>query len=382
MSLGIPSPRASVQQQSVNSLVSESRMPARKLKVAVAGLGRMGLRHAFNYLGATPRAELVAACDPNLEALEAARETLGEFDVALYSDFDEMLKHPGIEAVIVAGITTEHATQSIKAIEAGKHVMCEKPLSTSVEISQAVLDAAAKRPDVKVMCGFSRRFDASYRRAFAKTAKGDIGTPTIFRSQTCDKFRDDDYFVNYAKTSGGIFVDASVHDIDLALWFFGSDSVVKSVVGFGTVSRYPGLKQYDDVDNAIGVVEFYGGKIAYFYASRMMVAGQHDTTELIGTHGKLTINANPAIDLVEIHEPNGIRKEIAQTYWDRFQPAFVCESNEFTAACLDNGELPFELANAVKALKIGSALQESLRTGEKIFYDEQGNRIVKEKARL
>lgn len=367
---------------SIRSLLKPPMPQVRKLKVAVAGLGRMGLRHALNYLGATPRAELVAAFDPNLETLQTARERFGEFNVKLYTDFDEMLRHPGVEAVVVAGITTEHAAQSIKAIEAGKHVMCEKPLSTSVEVSQAVLDAAAKRPDVKVMCGFSRRFDVSYRTAFAKTAKGDIGRPTIFRSQTCDKFRDDDYFVNYSKTSGGIFVDASVHDIDLALWFFGPDSVVKSVVGFGTISRYPGLKQYDDVDNAVGVVEFYGGKIAYFYASRMMAAGQHDTTELIGTHGKLTINANPANDLVEMHEANGIRKEIAQTYWDRFQPAFVCESNEFTAACLDNGELPFELTNAVKALKIGSALQESVRTGEKIFYDEQGNRIIREKARL
>jgi myo-inositol 2-dehydrogenase / D-chiro-inositol 1-dehydrogenase len=355
----------------------------RKLKVAVSGLGRMGARHAINYLERTPRAELVAACDPDPKALAWAKERLEPFGVTLYTGFDEMLAHPGIEAVIVAGITTEHARQSIKAIQAGKHVMCEKPLSTDVAISQQVLDVAKKYPHLKVMTGFSRRFDSSYRNAFERFDSGEIGRAVIVRSQTCDKYRDDDYFVRYSKTAGSIFVDASVHDIDLALWFFGQDSIPKSVVAVGTNARYPGLKQYGDVDNGVGIVEFWGGKIAYFYASRIMATGQNDTTEIIGTHGKLSINANPAHNLVEIHEPSGIRREIGQTYWDRFEPAFITESNEFTEAVLDNKKLPFKLQGAVQALKIGSALQDSLRSGRKIFFDENGERIEEEvKAKL
>ena len=177
-------------------------------------------------------------------------------------------------------------------------------------------------------------------------------------------------------------VDASKHDIDLALWFFGQDSVVKSVTAVGTISRTPGLEESNDVDNGVGIVEFYGGKVAYFYSSRMMMPGQPDMNEIIGTHGKLSVNANPANDLVEMHEPSGIRREIAQTYYDRFEQAFVKESNEFTECVLDDKKLPFKLTGAVQAVVIGCALQESLLSGKKIDFDPMGNRIVEAKAKL
>ena len=79
-------------------------------------------------------------------------------------------------------------------------------------------------PRQKILCGFSRRFDASYRDAARRLEAGAIGRPTIFRSQTCDKLDPSGFFVAYAEFSGGIFVDCSIHDIDLALWDFGSDS--------------------------------------------------------------------------------------------------------------------------------------------------------------
>ncbi|KAK3675185.1 hypothetical protein LTR78_005119 [Recurvomyces mirabilis] len=355
----------------------------RKLKVAVSGLGRMGARHARHFLERTPRAELVAACDPDPKARAWAKQCLEPYGTVIYEDFDEMLRHPGLEAVVVSGITSEHAPQTSRAIEKDLHVLCEKPLSTDIATCQRVVDAAKQKPHLKVLCGFSRRFDASYRDAWNQIDAGDIGRATVIRSQTCDKYRDDDYFVQYAKHSGGIFVDANVHDIDLTLWYFGQDSIVKSVSAFGVVARYPGLKQYGDVDNGIAVVEFWGGRIAYYFSSRMMMAGQTDTTEVIGTHGKLMINASPANNLVEMHEPNGIRREIAQTYYDRFEQAFVTESNEFTAAVLDNTKLPFKLTGAVQAVKIGAAMTKSLRTGKKIDFDELGNEIEEvQKARL
>lgn len=354
----------------------------RKLQVGVSGLGRMGARHARHFLERTPRAELVAAFDPDEKALAWAKQALEPFGTKLYSDFEEFLKHPGLEAVVVAGITTEHAAQTIRAIGANKHVLCEKPLSTSIGICEEVLQVARTKPHLTVMCGFSRRFDASYRDAARRIEAGDIGRPAIIRSQTCDKHRDDDYFVQYAKFSGGIFVDANIHDIDLALWYFGQDSVVKSVTAVGINARLADLKKHNDVDNGIGVVEFYGGKIAYFYSSRMMAAGQTDTTEIIGTHGKIVVNGNPQQNLVELHESSGVRREVPQTYYDRFEQAFVTESNEFTECILDGKKPPFQLSGAITAVKIGDALRKSLHTGKKLEYNELGEEIVEEKARL
>lgn len=124
---------------------------------------------------------------------------------------------------------------------------------------------------------------------------------------------------------------------------------------------------------------FANDLIRYFYSSRIMAAGQHDMSELIGTEGKVTVNASPMTNLVEMHEASGIRREIPANYYGRFEQAFVTEANEFTEACLDNKKLPFKLTGAVQAVKIGCALQESLRSAEKIFFDETGRRVERSK---
>ena len=107
---------------------------APKLAIACAGLGRMGKRHALNFLNRTPRAQLVAASSPDEEEHEWARIHLAPFGVTLYKDYDEMLRHEGLQAVVIASATNVHAEQAIKAIDADKHVLCEKPLSTRADI--------------------------------------------------------------------------------------------------------------------------------------------------------------------------------------------------------------------------------------------------------
>ncbi|OOF94192.1 hypothetical protein ASPCADRAFT_397858 [Aspergillus carbonarius ITEM 5010] len=350
-------------------------MAPRTLQIACAGLGRMGKRHALNLLHRSPRSTLVAAFTPDPVEAEWAETNLVPYGVTIYSDYEALLAHPGLEAVLVSTITTVHAEQSIKAIEAGKHVLCEKPLSTDAAICQSVVDAATLHPNLKVMCGFSRRFDISYRDAYSKMRAGLIGTPSIIRSQTCDKIDPTGAFVNFAATSGGIFCDCSVHDIDLILWFFGAASKVKSVVASGTVSLHPELKAYGDADNAVGIIEFYGGRVAYLYCSRMMAAGQEDTTEIIGTEGKLVVNGQAQKNLVGIFDRTGSRRELPAHYYERFEGAFVDEVNEFAEACLDGQALPMEIQGAVEAVKIARALQDSLGSGEKVRFGEDGQRL-------
>ncbi|KAI0020507.1 putative oxidoreductase [Xylariomycetidae sp. FL0641] len=344
---------------------------------------RSGLRHARHFAHLTPRANLIAVSSPVQAELDAA---VKEFPgVRTYLDYSELLgKESTLQAVVVSSATTVHADQAIAAIKKGLHVLCEKPLSTNVEISQSVVDAyresQKKYPQQKVICGFSRRFDASYRDARRRVANGDIGRPSVFRSQTCDKLDPSGFFVAYAEFSGGIFVDCSIHDIDLALWFFGEDSKVKSVSAIGITAVQPDLRKHNDRDNAVAVLEFYGDRIAQLYCSRMMAAGQEDTTEIFGTAGKIAVNTQPAANLVNLYEASGIRREIPPDYYGRFREAFVTEANEFTACCLDDIPPPMALEGAVAAVRIGCALQESLITGKKIEFDEQGNR--REKASL
>jgi len=354
-------------------------MSGERLQVAVVGLGRMGMRHARHFATLTPKAQLVAVSSPVQAELDAAKQELGS--VRTYLDYDKMLEEEKtVQAVVIASATIVHADQAIKAIDKGLHVLCEKPLSTSPEISQTVVTAyktsRKKYPSQKVMCGFSRRFDASYRDAHQKMVNGDIGRPSVFRSQTCDKLDPSGFFVAYAEFSGGIFVDCSIHDIDLALWFFGEDSIVKSVSAVGITAVQPELRKHNDRDNALGIIEFYGGKIAQLFCSRMMAAGQEDCTEIFGTEGKIAVNTQPQLNLVNIFESTGIRREIPLDYYGRFREAFITEANEFTDCCLNNKPLPMKLDGAVTAVKIGCALQESLITGQKIEFDEIGRRFV------
>lgn len=368
-------------------------MAPQKLKIGAAGLGRMGKRHALNFLNRAPRAELVAAFTPDPAELEWAKANLEPYGVTLYSDYDKMIQHPGIMAVVIGTATSVHAEEAIKAMEKNLHVLCEKPLSTSLDVVSVpeyltfklslthrcqcrdVINSAKARPHLKVMCGFSRRFDSSYRDAYAKAEKGDIGRPTILRSQTCDKNDPSGFYVAYAAWSGGVFVDMAVHDIDLTLWFFGDNIVPKSVSAYGVTAVQPALKEYNDFDNAVGIVEFWGGQIAYYYCSRMMAHGQEDTTEVIGTEGKLSVNAHLAQNLVQYYHAGGITRDVPAHYYDRFEMAFVQEANEFAESCLDDKPLPLNLNNAVKAVEIGAALQEALVQGKQIRFDESGRRI-------
>jgi myo-inositol 2-dehydrogenase/D-chiro-inositol 1-dehydrogenase len=348
----------------------------------------MGARHANHFLHRTPKAELVAAFTPAENEIAWAKEHLEPWGVKIYTDFDEMLKHEGLEAVCVATVTTVHAQQTMKAIEAGKHVLCEKPISTELALCEQVLATAARNPHVKVMCGFSRRFDASYVNAYNMAVNGDIGRPTILRSQTCDKYDPSGFFVAYAEFSGGIFVDCNIHDIDLALWYFSAESKgkelprVKSVMAVGVTALEPDLAKHGDVDNGVGVAEFHDGQIAYFYSSRMNPPGQHDMTEIIGTTGKLSVNANPMTNLLEAHRSDGIHRDVPQNYYERFEQAFVEEARQFTDAVLENKEVPIDLTSSFEAVRIGVALQESLRSGKKIWFDREGNRVDDTKAKL
>jgi len=226
------------------------------------------------------------------------------------------------------------------------------------------------------MVGFCRRFDENYMQARKKVQAGEIGTPIVLRSQGCELLDKSGFFVQYAKVSGGIFVDTTIHDIDLTLSFFGEDIKPKALWATGIAAMHKELAEFNDADNAVGVVEFWGGKIAYYYHSRTTTHGYDNCTEIMGTAGKLSINLVPTMNRIQISDASGIRNEAMPSWSDRYEGAFVTELKDFTAAILDGTELPMKLTSAMTSLKIALALQESLVTGKKIEFDENGNKIT------
>ncbi|MGF6603168.1 myo-inositol 2-dehydrogenase/D-chiro-inositol 1-dehydrogenase [Paraburkholderia sp. GAS448] len=334
------------------------------VRVGVVGLGRLGKRHAQNLAWRVPGASLAAACSPLEDELEWARGALPA--PRLFRDYAALLDDRDVDAVWLVTPSALHAQQIVDALRAGKHVFCEKPLSLDVAECERVLEEAARYPHLRVTIGFMRRFDPSYRDAFERIEAGGIGRPFMVRSQTCDKNDPEGFFVRFAPTSGGIFLDCSVHDIDVARWLLGNPRATR-VFASGTIALHEGLREFGDVDNGVAICEFEGGQLAMFYASRTMAHGNDTGSEVIGTAGSLAIGRIPRLNRVEIADAGGVRTECTPTFFERFEDAFLCEAQAFVAAVQGGAQAGASLADALEATRIGSAMRASLASGQPVL---------------
>ena len=336
-------------------------MSAQVLNIGIVGLGRMGQRHAEQLALRTRGARLVAACSP-LESERAwAQRELGV--AAVYDDFAALLCNPQVQAVAIVTPTTLHAEQTIAALQAGKHVFVEKPLALDVATCERVQAVARQHPELVAMVGFVRRFDAHYQEAKAQIDAGRVGRPFLVRSQTCDMNDPDGFFVRFAPTSGGIFLDCSVHDIDVARWMLGNPKALRAFAT-GTIALHPGLAACGDVDNGLAIVEFEGGAKAQFYASRTLAHGHETSTEVIGTAGSVTVGAGAHRDRVQSRDAAGVHHRVLLDFVERFGEAFQREMVAFVAACQGHAPSPLTLSDATEATRIGVAITRSLKSGQ------------------
>ena len=329
----------------------------KKIKAGIVGLGRLGKEYAKNLSFKIKDVELVAACSLETEELEFADKELNV--PHLFQDYETMLKEVVLDTVFIISSTDMHATQMTQGLEAGCHVFCEKPLSITTEACAKVEAVAARYPDQLAVVGFVRRFDPSYRYAWNKVAEGAIGTPYLVRSQTIDKDTIADWQIKYVTKSGGIFHDFNIHDIDLARWFLQSE--IKTVWSVGGAYKYPAFKEAGDADHVMSTCVFENNTMAVINAGRTAMQGHDTYTEITGTHGSLRIGRPAAKNRVEIYDKHGIRKECVETFWDRFETAFLLMTQDFIS-CIREGRQPeLSLTDARQATQAAIAFTKSFK---------------------
>lgn len=331
----------------------------KKVKVGIAGLGRLGKVHAGNLAFKIPNAELTAACSIMPAELTYAQEELGVKEV--YSDYREMLAKADIDAVAIITTSGEHCWQIEAALDAGKHVFSDKPLGVNVEECKIAERAVERHPELVFFLGFMRRFDPSYAYAKKKIEEGAIGTPYMVKATGIDPEAMVDGAIKFAATSGGIFIDMAIHDIDLMRWFLGSDPV--EVYATGSTFKHPEFKAAGDDETGVAMYKCENGAVGFVHVGRTAPHGYHVETEIVGTEGSIRVSPVPAKNLCMLYNNQGVVQECVSGFPERFAESYRLEMEEFINSVQNNTKPEVTVYDGTKSTQIGFATTEAYRQG-------------------
>ncbi len=333
----------------------------RRLRLGVIGIGRIGSFHTRNLVRLIPEADVVAVCDIIIERAQAVADELGIRRVV--RDYHELLADREIEAVVIASNTDTHPRIIIDAARAGKQIFSEKPLALDLRSIDDALTAVSAT-GVKLQVGFNRRFDRSFRRVREAVASGQIGRPCILHITNRDPVRPT---LEYARTSGGMFLDMSIHDFDMARYQVGE---VEEVFAMGSVLVAPELADIGDVDTDVVTLRFSNGALGVIDNSREAVYGYDQRLEVFGSSGAVRAE-NEATDTVLWSNAAGVHSAKPPRFFiDRYPECYVTEFREFVDCVLNDRTPPVTGSDGRLAVVIGLAATKSLRENRPVRLNE------------
>lgn len=324
-----------------------------RLNVGVIGLGRLGRVYAADLAHRVPNARLVAVADNQADLAESFAKQYGV--PKWYKSHGDLLGDKDVAAVAVITSTSTHREVVIDAVNAGKAVFCEKPISISLPEAEEML-RAVQSAGAFLQMGFQRRFDAGYVAAKKKVDAGVIGTPVLLKSTSRDPFRPPIEFCD-PRVSGGLIADMGIHDFDVARMFMGN---VRSVYAVGGALAYPELKSVGDIDNAIINMVFESGTVGVVHLSRNAVFGYDIRAEIWGTKGSLQIGYFRETPILVMTEA-GITHDVVPHFMQRFERAYLAQIQDFVDNVLGGREPAITGADAVAALRISLAATKSFQ---------------------
>jgi len=302
----------------------------KKLKIGIIGAGRIGQLHAKNVLN-SDLYSLQVITDIKINHLLGTE--LEKRVPVITTDSESVLSNPDIDAVFICSSTDTHAYYIKKAAKAGKHIFCEKPISFSIDDTKRALQVV-QETGVKFQSGFNRRFDKNFRKVYESVRDGKIGTPQIIKVSSRDPEIPSE---EYVKSSGGMFMDMTIHDFDMMRYLSGSE--VRDVTVKAANLLDPMFAKYDDVDTAIITLTFENGAIGVIDNSRRAVYGYDQRIEVFGSQGMVASN-NVKETNIEISTRNSTTLDNPKYFFlERYEEAYAEEIRYFAKAVIEDKPL-------------------------------------------
>ena len=328
--------------------MSEREAPVR---VGLLGAGRIGRLHAELLSGRVDGAALAAVCDADPAA---AAEVAGRLRVPWVESATELYDLPDVDAIAICTSTDTHADAIVAAARTGKPIFCEKPVALDLgEIDRAL--AAVDETGALFQVGFNRRFDPAHASVREAVSSGAIGDVHLVRISSRDPAPPP---LEYARTSGGLFLDMTIHDFDMARFVTGSDVV--EVYARGGVRITPELTELGDIDTAVVTLLHESGALTVIDNSRRAVYGFDQRVEAFGSRG-MAASENPPAHTGVLRTADGTRAaSLPYFFVERYLPSYVAQWRAFVDAARSGGSSPVTGADGRAPLEIGLAAGRSL----------------------
>lgn len=335
-----------------------------RVHVGIIGAGRIGALHAAHLATRIPEAKVVAISDIRYEAAARCASALAIPEA--YETPDPVLTHPGIDAVLICSSTDTHADLVERAATAGKQIFCEKPIDLDLGRVDRVLEAV-DRASVKMMVGFNRRFDHNFRRVRELVQAGAVGIPHMLHIVSRDPAPPPP---EYVKVSGGIFLDMTIHDFDMARFLI--DSEVEEIYVEGGVMVDPDIGAAGDIDTAVIVMRFANGVIGTIDNSRKAVYGYDQRVEVFGSGGSVR-SGNDYPNTTLISDATSVHRDLPLNFFmDRYVEAYVEELRTFIACIREDRVPPVTGMDGRQSILMGYAARKSFAEHRPVRLSEVG----------
>ena len=334
----------------------------KKINFAVAGLGRIGKIHLENLLH-MEGVDVVATMDPQEKCQQYAKDK-GIANTT--GTFEEMLSITEIDAVLICSPTDTHADFVELSAKAGKHIFCEKPLDLSLERVVEVLKVVDDT-GVKLMLGFNRRFDKEFRKVRDLVKSEAVGLPHLVKITSRDPGAPP---ISYIKKSGGLFLDMTIHDFDMARFVVNKE--VDEVYAKGAVLIDSAIGEAGDIDTAVVTLTYTDGTMAIIDNSREASYGYDQRVEVFGSKGMVQSNNN-FHDSHKLYNKQGIHAALPVHFFlERYEEAYRTEMGDFIKGLQNDTVMPVDGDDGLQSLKIGLAAIKSLNENRPVKISEIG----------